>query len=318
MKKTVNQPLTGHQQQALETYLDESLDPVLEALETLESQRTKDSTKTAAALKAVSELETKIQFIAASEKELLRLSRQQQKLGEQLKSLAQTTVGTKEYDQAQRAVAETISSLVNMLTDMGPSMKSIQKTLGDLAAMYRATLEVAKHPVKLSDESAKSVARGLTRQLTTSLSSEIKPLVNKSFEGVQKDLDDSVNAAVNRMEKERARLSKELEKVSSERKKLTEAIERDTERLDNTKRFALWTVLAALLASAGFVAIGGLGVGIMTFFGIPDGLGTLWGHVAGAETWYGTIGWLFVTVTVMGLIVSPMIYIASKLIGDDN
>lgn len=309
--------MTGHQQQTLETYLDESLDPILEALETMQSQRTKDSTKTAAALKAVSELETKIQSIAASEKELLRLSGQQQKLGEQLKSLAQTTVGTKEYDQAQRAVAETISSLVNMLTDMGPSMKSIQKTLGDLAAMYRATLEVAKHPVKLSDESAKSVSRGLTRQLTTSLSSDLRPLVNESFKSVQDSLDSTVNAAVNRLERERARLSKELEKVTTERQKLAEAIQKDTERTENTKRFALWAIVATLLVGAGLTAIGALGVGVMQFLGLPDGVGTLWGHVAAAETWYSTLGWLAVTLGAIGLIVSPMVYVASKLAGDD-
>ena len=312
------QALTGQQQQTLETYLDESLDPVLEALETMQSQRVQDSEKMASALKAIDELESAIPSIAASEKELNTLSEQQQKLDKQLKSLAQTTVGTKEYDQAQKAVAQTISSLISMLADMGPAMRNIQKTLGDLAVMYRATLEVSKHPVWLSDESATIVSRGLTRQLTTSLSSELRPLVNESFKRVQADIDGTVNAAVSRLEKECARLTKELEKVSAERQELAEAIAKDTERIDNTKRFALWAVLAALLASVGFVTIGGLGVGVMTFLGIPDGLRALWGRVAGAETWYGTIGWLIVTITVMGLIVSPMVYLAAKLIGDDD
>lgn len=310
------QALTGGQQQALETYLDESLDPVLEALETMQSQRAKDSEKMSAALKAMDELESKISSIATSEKELNTLSEQQSRLDAQLKTLAQTTVGTKEYDQAQKAVAKTISSLIIMLADMGPAMRNIQKTLGDLAAMYQATLEVAKHPVRLSNESAESVSRGLTRQLTTSLSSELRPLVNESFERVQEDLDSSVDAAISRLEKERARLAKELERVSAERKKLAQAIAKDTERIDNTKRFALWSVLAALLAGVGFVTIGGLGVGVMTFLGIPDGVGALWGRVADAETWYGTMGWLIVTMTVMGLIVSPMVYLAAKLIGD--
>lgn len=310
------QALTGQQQQALEAYLDESMDPVLEALETMQSQRMQDSEKMAAALKAINELESRISNIAASEKELNTLSEQQQKLDKQLKKLAQTTVGTKEYDQAQKAVAATISSLIIMLADMGPAMRNIQKTLIDLAKMYRVTLEVAKHPVRLSDESAESVSRGLTSQLTTSLSSDIRPVVNESFRRVQDDIDNTVNAAVSQLEKERALLAKELEKVSAERQELAELIEKDTERIDNTKRFALWSVLAALLASVGFVAIGGLGVGVMTFLGIPDGLGTLWSQVAGAETWYGTIGWLIVTMTVMGLIVSPMVYLAAKLIGD--
>ena len=310
------QALTGQQQQALEAYLDESMDPVLEALETMQSQRMQDSEKIAAALKAIDELESRISSIAASEKELYTLSEQQQKLKKQLKSLAQTTVGTKEYDQAQKAVAQTISSLISMLADMGPAMRNIQKTLGDLAVMYRATLEVAKHPVKLSNESALSVSRGLTRQLTTSLSSDIRPVVNESFRRVQDDIDGTVNAAVSRLKKERALLAKELEKVSAERQELADLIEKDIKRIDNTKRFALWSVLAALLASVGFVAIGGLGVGVMTFLGIPDGLGTLWSHVAGAETWYGVIGWLIVTITVMGLIVSPMVYLAAKWIGD--
>lgn len=126
------------------------------------------------------------------------------------------------------------------------------------------------------------------------------------------------SAAVSRLEKERARLAKELEKVSTERQKLTEAIEKDSVRIDNTKRFALWAVMAALLAGVGFTSIGGLSAGVMTFLGIPDRVGALWSHVAGAQTWYSTIGWLIVTVTVMGLIVSPMVYIASKLIGDDD
>ncbi|WP_042408176.1 hypothetical protein [Corynebacterium jeddahense] len=310
-----DQVFTGLQQQALETYLDESLDPVLEVLETMEDQRLKDSARMAAALEAMDELENRISSIAASETELNTLSEQQQKLDKQLKKLAQTTVGTKEYDQAQKAVAQTISSLVSMLADIGPAMRNIQKTLGDLAVMYRATLEVSKHPVRLSDESATSVSRGLTRQLTTSLSSDIRPVVNESFRRVQADIDNTVNAAVSRLEKERARLSKALEKVSTERLELAEAIEKDTARIDNTKRFALWSVLAALLASVGFVAIGGLGVGVMTFLGIPDGLGTLWSYVAGAETWYGTVGWLIVTLAVMGLIVSPMVYLAAKWIG---
>lgn len=313
----IKQALTGQQQQALETYLEESLDPVLEALETMQEQRTKDSAKMATALKAMDALESRISSIAASEGELNTLSEQQQKLNKQLKKLARTTVGTKEYAQTQKAVAETISSLVNMLTDMGPAMRNIQKTLLDLAKMYRATIEVAKHPVRLSDESAMSVSRGLTRQLTACLSSGIRPVVNESFERVQTDLDSTVNAAVSRLEKESARLSRELEKVSTERQKLAEAIQKDTDRIDNTKRFALWSVLAALMASVGFVAIGGLGVGVMTYLGFPDGLGALWGHVADAETWYSTIGWLTVTMTVIGLIVGPMFYLALKLTRDD-
>ena len=312
----MSQELTGQQKEAMEDYIDESLDPVMDALEKMQDRHTKDATKTVAALKAVEELEKQIQSIGASGQELQTLSAQQRQLDKQLQRLAQTTVGTKEYDAAQKAVAETISSLVQMLSDMGPAMRGIQKTLHDLAAMYKATLEVAKHPVRLSDKSAQSVSQGLTRQLSTSLSSEVKPVVETSFKRVETSIERSVNEAVARLEEERARLAKELEKVSAERKELAEAIEKDTERINNTKRFALWSVLAALLASVGFVTIGGLGVGVMTFLGIPDGLGTIWGHVAGAETWYGTIGWLIVTMTVMGLIVSPMVYLAAKLIGD--
>ncbi|WP_022863704.1 hypothetical protein [Corynebacterium massiliense] len=78
--------------------------------------------------------------------------------------------------------------------------------------------------------------------------------------------------------------------------------------------------MTILVACVGFVAIGGLGVGVMTFLGIPDGLGALWSHVAGAETWYGTVGWLIVIMTVIGLIVGPMVYLAEKVIeiGDDD
>ncbi|AQS72993.1 hypothetical protein [Corynebacterium ammoniagenes] len=105
--------------------------------------------------------------------------------------------------------------------------------------------------------------------------------------------------------------------MTTERQKLAEAIQKDTERMENTKRFALWVIIAALLVGAGLTAIGALGVGVMQFLGLPDGVGTLWGHVTAAETWYSTVGWLAVTLGTIGLIVSPMVYVASKLAGDD-
>ena len=313
----MSQELTGQQENALEEYLDEALDPVLEALETMQSNRVTDATKTAAALKAVEELEKQIQSIGTSEQELQTLSAQQQKLDKQLKSLAQTTVGTKEYDAAQKAVAETISSLVSMLTDMGPAMRSIQKTLNDLAAMYKATLEVAKHPVRLSDESAKSVSQGLTRQLSTSLSSTVKPVVETSFERDEESIDRTVNTAVNRLEKERERLSRQLEKAAGEREKLNEALAKDAERMADTKRFTLCVVVAAALIGAGMTAVGALGVGVMNFFGL-EGVSALWTHVAGADTWYATVGWLILTLGVIGLLASPIMYVAIKILNFED
>ncbi|WP_018022955.1 hypothetical protein [Corynebacterium doosanense] len=300
----------------IEQYLNPELDPVMEALEKLTDDRVSQKQKLSSAMEAAEQLAERVTEVEVSVVGLTHLSEQQQQLAERLRQLSQTTVGTEEYDTAQRAVAETISSLVTMISSMGPALRSVQGTLADLALMYKATLEVAEHPVKLSAASTKNVSQGLSKQISMSLKSELGPLVNQSFARVQESIDGTVNRAVERLQRERALLTKELGKVSQERQKIEESIRKDTDRINNTKRFALWTVLAALLVGAGFVAIGSLGVGAMNFLGIPDGLGTLWSNVASAETWYSTVGWLVVTLAVMGLIVSPMAYVAAKVVSE--
>ncbi|RNE48863.1 hypothetical protein C5L39_06095 [Corynebacterium alimapuense] len=81
----------------------------------------------------------------------------------------------------------------------------------------------------------------------------------------------------------------------------------------DTKRFTLWAVVASALIGAGMTAVGALGVGVMRFFGL-EGVSALWSHVAAAETWYATVGWLILTLGVIGLLVSPILYVTVKIL----
>lgn len=271
------------------------------------AQKQKDLAETLA------NLEQQIENLGIPEKELQHLQQQQTTLNEQLRQLSQATVGTKEYNAAQQAAAETIEAIISMLTNMGPAMGQIQQTLLELSRMYRATLEVAKHPVQLSKSAAESVSEGLGRQLKSSLNSEIRPVVSAAFDRVKDDVQAASDRAAERLAAERERHEKQLQemrKLHQEQAALVEKIEKQTAR---SRDFALWVLTGCITGFTAVAVMGFFGNGLFEVLGIPAGMGWLWAQVFAAGSWYAGLGWFIVALLALGAVLWGLGWLVVKL-----
>ena len=283
----------------IEQLVWDSTEPLTGAVETLGKSQKSTVEKQKELAQTLANLEQQIGNLGISEKELQHLKQQQTTLNEQLRQLSQTTVGTSEYNAAQKAAAETIDAIISMLTSMGPAMNQIQQTLLELSKMYRATLEVAKHPVQLSKSAAESVSEGLARQLKSSLTSEIRPVVSAAFEQVKDDVQTALDSAAERLAGERKRHEQQLQEMRELHEQQAALVQKIEKQTAQSQRFALWVITGCITGVTAAAVLGFFGHGLLTVLGIPNGMGWLWGQVFGASSWYAGLGWFIVALLVL-------------------
>lgn len=299
----------------IEQLVWDSTEPLTGAVETLGKSQKSTAEKQKELAQTLADIEQQIENLGISEKELKRLETQQKQLKEQLRQLAQATVGTAEYNAAQQAAAETIEAIISMLTNMGPAMGQIQQTLLELSRMYRATLEVANHPVQLSKNAAESVSSGLSRQLTRTLTTEIRPVVSAAFEQVKADVESESDKAVERLAAERKRHEQQLEEMRDlhqEQAALVEKIEKQTAR---SRDFALWVLTGCITGFTAVAVLGFFGHGLLSVLGIPAGMSWLWAQVFGASSWYAGLGWFIVALVSLGAVLWALFELVVRLWG---
>lgn len=291
----------------------DATEPLAGAVETLGKSQKTAVEKQKELAQTLANIEQQIENLGISEKELQHLRQQQTTLNEQLRQLSQTTVGTSEYNAAQKAAAETIEAIISMLTSMGPSMNQIQQTLLNLSQMYRATLEVAQHPVQLSNDAAESLSSGLSRQLTRTLTTEIRPVVDAAFDRVKADVESASDMAVERLAAERLRHEEQLQEMRElhqEQAALVEKIEKQTAR---SRDFALWVLTGCITGFTAVAVLGFFGHGLLSVLGIPAGMGWLWGQVFGAGSWYAGLGWFIVALVSLGAVLWALFELVVRL-----
>lgn len=299
----------------IEQLVWDSTEPLTGAVGTLGKSQKSTAEKQKELAQTLADIEQQIENLGISEKELKRLETQQKQLKEQLRQLAQATVGTAEYNAAQQAAAETIEAIISMLTNMGPAMGQIQQTLLELSRMYRATLEVANHPVQLSKNAAESVSSGLSRQLTRTLTTEIRPVVSAAFEQVKADVESESDKAVERLAAERKRHEQQLEEMRDlhqEQAALVEKIEKQTAR---SRDFALWVLTGCITGFTAVAVLGFFGHGLLSVLGIPAGMSWLWAQVFGASSWYAGLGWFIVALVSLGAVLWALFELVVRLWG---
>lgn len=297
----------------IEQLILDSTEPLTGAVKTLGKSQKTAVEKQKELAQTLANIEQQIENLGISEKELQHLQQQQTTLNEQLRQLSQTTVGTSEYQQAQKAAAETIEAIISMLTNMGPAMGQIQQTLLELSRMYRATLEVANHPVQLSKNAAESVSSGLSRQLTRTLTTEIRPVVSAAFEQVKADVESESDKAVERLAAERKRHEQQLEemrKLHEQQAALVEKIEKQTAR---SRDFALWVLTGCITGFTAVAVLGFFGHGLLSVLGIPAGMSWLWAQVFGASSWYAGLGWFIVALVSLGAVLWALFELVVRL-----
>ncbi|OFN75396.1 hypothetical protein HMPREF2537_02795 [Corynebacterium sp. HMSC074E01] len=283
----------------IEQLVWDSTEPLTGAVETLGKSQKSTAEKQKELAQTLANLEQQIENLGLPEKELQHLQQQQNELKQQLQTLAQTTVGTSEYDKAQKKAAETIEAIISMLTSMGPAMNQIQQTLLELSRMYQATLEVAKHPVQLSKSAAESVSEGLGRQLKSSLKSEIRPVVSAAFEQVKDDVSAASDRAAERLAAERKRHEQQLEKMRELHEQQAELVAKIEKQTAQSQKFALWVITACISGVTAAAVLGFFGHGLLNVLGIPSGMGWLWTQVFDAGSWYAGLGWFIVALLVL-------------------
>ena len=181
--------------------------------------------------------------------------------------------------------------------------------------MYRATLEVANHPVQLSKNAAESVSSGLSRQLTRTLTTEIRPVVSAAFEQVKDDVQNASDRAAERLEAERKRHEQQLQQMRElhqEQAALVEKIEKQTAR---SRDFALWVLTGCITGFTAVAVLGFFGHGLLSVLGIPAGMSWLWAQVFGASSWYAGLGWFIVALVSLGAVLWALFELVVRLWG---
>lgn len=279
----------------IEVQIGSVVDPILEALEALADSQATTSEKMSSALAAADHLEARVAGAELQVQALEPLLTQHAELEKRLQQLAQTTVGTAEYEAAQRAVAETLNSLVEITAGLVPSMKTIQATLSDLATMYKATLELSKSPVRLSDDAASAISRSLSAQLEKSMrlaiSGVVRAEVQQGYAQVQEGIDEAVSRHVDRVEAANKALSARVDRASAQVERYEALVDRIERRSALALRLAVWVAVVAAVAVGAVVVVGVSAQGVLGLLGIDAGMSALWARVWGAPAWYIGVGW---------------------------
>ena len=163
------------------------------------------------------------------------------------------------------------------------------------------------------ENAAESVSSGLSRQLTSSLNKEIRPVVNAAFDRVKTDVESAADKAVERLAAERRRHSEQLEemrKLHQEQAALVEKIEKQTAR---SRDFALWVLTGCITGFTAVAVLGFFGHGLLSVLGIPAGMGWLWGQVFGASSWYAGLGWFIVALVSLGAVLWALFALVVRL-----
>lgn len=149
--------------------------------------------------------------------------------------------------------------------------------------------------------------------MTSSLTSEIRPVVNAAFDRVKADVESASDLAVERLAAERKRHSEQLEemrKLHQEQAALVEKIEKQTAQ---SQKFALWVITGCITGVTAAAVLGFFGHGLLNVLGIPAGMSWLWDQVYGAGSWYAGLGWFIVALVSLGAVLWALFELVVRL-----
>lgn len=155
--------------------------------------------------------------------------------------------------------------------------------------------------------------------MTSSLNSSLEPLVEAAVSEAMSKESESLHKAAEESDKARSALLQEkksneklLEEIRAERKQYNEDMAKSSTHLIKACLSASWIAASVLFVAIALVAVGALGKGLLEMFGIPDGIGVLWSHVQEANGIGSTLGWLALTLIVIGVLIALMTWMLSQ------
>lgn len=155
--------------------------------------------------------------------------------------------------------------------------------------------------------------------MTSSLTSSLEPLVEVAVSEAMSKESKSLHEAAEASKKARSALLQEkesneklLEEIRAERKKYNDDMAKSNTNFIKACQSASWIAASVLFVAIALVAVGALGKGLLSMLGIPDGVSALWGHVQEANGIGPTLGWLALTLIVIGVLIALMTWMLSQ------
>ena len=212
-----------------------------------------------------------------------------------------------------------IEDLPNGLEGVKGYLIEISEQMSRLTRMQQLVLKAAESPIHLDKDSSQAVAQSLNAQMTSSLTSSLEPLVEVAVSEAMSKESESLREAAKASKKARNALLQEkeaneklLEEIRAERKQYNDDMEKSNTNFIKACQSASWIAASVLVVAIALVAVGALGKGLLSMLGIPDGVSALWGHVQEASGIGPTLGWLALTLLVIGLVVGLMGWMLSQ------
>lgn len=226
-----------------------------------------------------------------------------------------------EVQQMITGLIRNIEDLPNGLEGVKGYLIEISEQMSRLTRMQQLVLKAAESPIHLDKDSSQAVAQSLNAQMTSSLTSSLEPLVEVAVSEAMSKESESLHKAAEASKKARSALLQEkesneklLEKIRAERKKYNDDMEKSNRNFIKACQSASWIAASVLVVATALVAVGALGKGLLTMFGMPEGISALWGHVQEAEGIAPTLGWLLLTLIVIGFVIGLMGWMLSQAV----
>lgn len=223
-------------------------------------------------------------------------------------------------------VQQMITGLIKNIEALPSGMDGVKGTLlelnqqmSQLVKLQREVIRAAQSPIQLDRSSSQAVAQSLNNQMTASLTTDLEPLVAVAVSEAMSKESESLHKAAKASDKARNALLQEkeaneklLEDIRAERKKYNEDMAASNRHFIKACQSAAWIAASVLFVAIALVAVGALGKGLLSMLGIPDGVSALWGHVQEAEGVAPTLGWLALTLIVIGVLIALMTWMLSQ------
>ena len=224
-----------------------------------------------------------------------------------------------EVQQMITGLIKNIEDLPNGLEGVKGYLIEISEQMSRLTRMQQLVLKAAESPIHLDKDSSQAVAQSLNAQMTSSLTSSLEPLVEVAVSEAMSKESESLHKAAEASKKARSTLLQEkesneklLEEIRAERKKYNDDMEKSNTNFIKACMSASWIAASVLFVAIALVAVGALGNGLLSMLGIPDGVSALWGHVQEANGIGPTLGWLALTLIVIGVLIALMTWMLSQ------
>ena len=257
-----------------------------------------------------------------------RLAKVETELGSVRGKLAENKnyVSSSHFQVTMMGVQQMITGLIRNIEALPSGMDGVKGTLlelnqqmSQLVKLQREVIRAAQSPIQLDRSSSQAVAQSLNNQMTASLTTDLEPLVAVAVSEAMSKESESLHKAAKASDKARNALLQEkeaneklLEDIRAERKKYNEDMAASNRHFIKACQSAAWIAASVLFVAIALVAVGALGKGLLSMLGIPDGVSALWGHVQEADGIGPTLGWLALTLIVIGVLIALMTWMLSQ------